>query len=130
MHSKEDLIKYRLKRAKESLEEAVILSETNHWNTVANRLYYASFYAVTALLIKFDNSSASHSGTKTLFNREFIRTGKMDKKYGILFNNLFNKRQEGDYEDFQFFEAETIRPLISLVEKFINEVENILNLNN
>lgn len=126
MHSKEDLLKYRLERAKESLEEATILSETNHWNTVANRLYYASFYAVTALLIKFDFNSASHTGTKTLFNREFIKTGKLDKKYGKLYNNLFNKRQEGDYEDFQFFNADTIRPLIPKVEKFILEVEKLL----
>ena len=50
MHSKEDLIKYRIERAKESLDESIILSETGHWNTVANRLYYASFYAVNALL--------------------------------------------------------------------------------
>lgn len=126
MHSKEDLLKYRLERAKESLEEAAILSETNHWNTVANRLYYASFYAVTALLIKFDFNSASHSGTKTLLNREFIKTGRLDKKYGKLYNDLFNKRQEGDYEDFQFFDADTIRPLITKVEKFILEVEKLL----
>jgi uncharacterized protein len=126
MHSNEDLIMYRLERARESLDEAIILSETNHWNTVANRLYYASFYAVTALLVKFELSSASHSGTKTLFNREFIKTGKLDKKYGKLYNNLFNKRQEGDYEDFQSFDAETIRPLISLVKRFFNEVEKLL----
>ena len=74
MHSKEDLIKYRIARSKESFEESIILSKSNHWNTVANRLYYASFYAVNALLVKFDLNSSSHSGTKTIFNKEFIKT--------------------------------------------------------
>ena len=41
MHSEEDLIKYRIQRAKESLIEARILSQSGHWNTVTNRLYYA-----------------------------------------------------------------------------------------
>lgn len=126
MHSKEDLIKYRIERAKESLDESIILSETGHWNTVANRLYYASFYAVNALIIKFDLNSSSHSGTKSIFNKEFIKSGMLDKTFGKLYNNLFNKRHEGDYQDFQTFEMETIKPLIAKVEEFILSVENLL----
>lgn len=102
MHSQEDLIKYRIQRAKESLEEARILSQSNHWNTVANRLYYATFYAVTALFVKFKLLSSSHSGTKTVFNQESIKSEKLDKKHGKLYNNLFNKRHEGIIRTFRF----------------------------
>jgi uncharacterized protein (UPF0332 family) len=49
-----DLIQYRLKRAREALEEALLMKQEAHWNTCANRLYYACFYAVTALLAKED----------------------------------------------------------------------------
>jgi len=45
------LIMYRLERARESLEEAVILLEREYGNTFVNRLYYACFYAVSALLL-------------------------------------------------------------------------------
>ena len=41
-YSELDLINYRLERAKESLEEAKILAQAGHWNTVVNRLYYFS----------------------------------------------------------------------------------------
>ena len=41
----EDFIKYRLQRAHESIEEAKLLAHEGYWNTVANRLYYAVFYA-------------------------------------------------------------------------------------
>ncbi|PSR13674.1 MAG: hypothetical protein DA408_16710 [Bacteroidetes bacterium] len=42
-YSKDELAKYRVARSKESLEEAKILSQSDHWNTVANRLYYGSW---------------------------------------------------------------------------------------
>ena len=45
------LVLYRLNRADESLDEALILLERGHVNTFVNRLYYACFYAVTALLL-------------------------------------------------------------------------------
>ena len=46
------LMHYRMERADEALEEAAILSERCHYNAAVNRLYYACFYAVQALLLK------------------------------------------------------------------------------
>jgi uncharacterized protein (UPF0332 family) len=126
-YSREDLIKYRLTRANESLEEAKILSHSKHWNTVANRLYYAAFYSVNALLVQFEIQGTTHSGVKSNFHKKFIKTGMLDKEYGRLYSNLFNKRQEGDYQDFQFFEKETIEPLILKVEEFILQIEILIN---
>jgi len=47
--TKEDYIYYRLKSSKESLEAARILAKEEHWNSAINRLYYACFYAISAL---------------------------------------------------------------------------------
>ena len=45
------LIQYRLKEAEDSIEEAEILMKENmSLRAVMNRLYYAMFYAVLALL--------------------------------------------------------------------------------
>ena len=52
--TKEDLIKYRLLRARDTLDDARILAEKDKWNSTINRLYYASYYAVMALLLNFD----------------------------------------------------------------------------
>jgi hypothetical protein len=46
----EEIIRYRLKRAEETYQEALLMRREKHWNTCANRLYYACFYAVSALL--------------------------------------------------------------------------------
>jgi uncharacterized protein (UPF0332 family) len=48
--TKKDLIEYHLARAKETLEDARLLAEKQRWNSATNRLYYAAYYAVTALL--------------------------------------------------------------------------------
>jgi uncharacterized protein (UPF0332 family) len=70
-----ELIRYRLERARETFEEALLMQREGHWNACANRLYYACFYAVTALIAKKGLDSSKHGGVKTLFNKHFVKTG-------------------------------------------------------
>ena len=55
---KEDLIRYRLSRAKDTFNEVDIQIQNNFLNNAVNRLYYACFYAVSALFIERLNSSS------------------------------------------------------------------------
>ena len=48
----EDYIAYRIQRAKETILEVEIHIQNEFWNTAVNRMYYACYYAVGALLIK------------------------------------------------------------------------------
>ena len=123
---KEIVLKYRIDRASETIEEAKILAETGHWNTSVSWLYYACFYAVIALLFKHGFHSKSHSGVRTLFSNEFVKTLKVEKRFGILYGQLFNKRQEGDYEDIVKFTKEEIEPLIAAAEEFISEIRKMI----
>jgi uncharacterized protein (UPF0332 family) len=70
-----DFIQYRVARAREALDEAEILADSGHWNACVNRLYYDCFYAVSALLSKHDLSSSKHSGLRSFFNHNFVKTG-------------------------------------------------------
>ena len=123
IENREDYIKYRYRRARESFEEALILADNEKWNTVVNRLYYACFYAVSALLLKNDIESKSHDGTRTQFGLHFIKTGKIDKTYGKLFTKLFDLRQKGDYGDLFDFDEKIGKPLIEQVDTFILEID-------
>ena len=78
------LINYRLERAHETLEEARILLEQEHANTYVNRLYYACFYAVSALLLTKGLSSAKHSGIRSFFHQNFVKSGLVDQELGQL----------------------------------------------
>ena len=63
-----DLIRYKLNRAEETLAEAKLMIQSNHPYGATNRIYYACFYAVTALLLTRNLSSSKHSGVVSLFN--------------------------------------------------------------
>jgi len=120
------LIAYRLQRAKETLEEARLMQGVEHWNTCANRLYYAAFYAVSALLVRDGYAASKHSGVKLLFNRYYVKTGIVTKENGRLYNRLFDLRQEGDYIDFVSLDAETVEPLVGATAAFIDTIWSLL----
>ncbi|MDP2861703.1 MAG: HEPN domain-containing protein [Desulfobacterales bacterium] len=117
-----DLVQYRIARAKEALEEAGILAASGHWNACVNRLYYACFYAVSGLLSKHDLSSSKHSGVRSFFNQHFVKTGIISKETALIYNSLFERRQESDYEVFVTFEETDVKPWFNEVEVFLNTI--------
>ena len=58
------LVTYRLNRAKETLAEVPNLRDMGYYNTAINRLYYACYYALVALLIKNHIQASTHAGVK------------------------------------------------------------------
>ncbi len=129
-YSKEELVKYRLDRAKEVFEDGEILASNARWNSAANRMYYSCFYIVSAYLAKRGMKATTHSGLKTNFNKELVKTGKIDKEDGRLFNKLFGIRQEADYEDFTKIEEEDLKPLIPKIKALIGEIEKLIKEEN
>ena len=121
-----ELVKYRLDRADEALEEAVLLANNLKWNTCVNRLYYSCFYAVSALLAKDDMSSSKHTGVRSLFNLHYVKSNKVPKELAQIYNDLFEKRQEGDYIDFVKFEESQVKPLISGAKKFLSHIKTLI----
>ncbi len=71
-----DYINYRIQKAEETFGAAKQLISNGFWNSSINRLYYACFYAVTALLIKDNISAKSHNGVKTQFFQNYIKNKK------------------------------------------------------
>jgi uncharacterized protein (UPF0332 family) len=74
-----DLTQYRIDRALETLEDARILQKSKRWNACVNRLYYACYYAVSALLLQKGLFSSKHTGIRSMFNLHFVKTGKVPK---------------------------------------------------
>ena len=121
------VVKHRLSRADETWEEAKDLISQNHWHGAANRLYYACFYAVTALLIEHGYASRTHSGAIGLFGKHFIRTSIISKEYNKLYQKLFDLRLGGDYSDWIVVEESDIVPLLEPAKEFIDEIKDLIN---
>lgn len=124
--TKEDLIKYRIARAKDTLEDAQLLADNGKWNSAINRLYYAAYYAVIALLLNVDLKPTTHNGVKSNFSEYFVKTEKIDKEFGLIFSQLFTWRQKGDYDDLFDFQEEKVLPYFEPVKKLILEVERLI----
>ncbi|MBK6995792.1 MAG: HEPN domain-containing protein [Lewinellaceae bacterium] len=117
--SKEEVAHYRLQRAKEAFAEAEIMRDNQRWQMVVNRLYYASFYAVSAYFVQQGLKAFTHSGLKSAFNKELVQAGKVSLAEGRLFNQLFSYRQDADYKDFVTFDEVEINELFPRVESLI-----------
>lgn len=124
-YSQDKYIRYRIERAWKTFEDAKTLANIKSWNSSMNRLYYASFYAVIALFAKNNINSHTHSGAKTQLSLHFVKTGKLDKESGMLYGDLFDLRQKGDYGDFFDFEEQHITSLIPKVEEFLRKIETL-----
>ncbi len=122
-----ELAKYRLEKSKRTLDDAKLFFESASLESTINRIYYASFYAVNALLITHGLASAKHSGVRSLFNREFVKTGTVKKEFGKFYSEISDIRQEGDYKDFVTFEKNDVSQWLKNAENFINALTDIVN---
>jgi uncharacterized protein (UPF0332 family) len=122
----ESHIKYRIERAWDTLDDARILAANKKWNSAINRLYYATYYAVMALLLRNGLKTGTHNGAKTNFTKHFIKTGIIDKELGTLYAQLFTWRQKGDYDDLFDFKENKVMPLFEPAEGLIKKIESLI----
>jgi uncharacterized protein (UPF0332 family) len=120
------LVKYRIERALESLDEARILLKGGHANTFVNRLYYGCFYAVSALLLSKGLYSSKHSGIRSLFHQNYIRPCIIDANYGQLYDKLFDNRQKADYADLIRFNIDEVHDWLYEAEGFVNTIQGFI----
>ena len=86
-----------------------------------NRMYYACFYAASALLLYAEiDGVKTHEGVRQMFGKHFILTGKVPKEWGRFYTVIYNNRSEADYEDFKNFDLTTVEEFYPLVCEFIN----------
>jgi uncharacterized protein (UPF0332 family) len=121
------LIKKRLNKAREALNDAIFLYKNNRiGRTVLNSLYYAVFYSVKALLVKKDFDSSKHSGIMAFFNKEFVKIGLVPKDLGRFYKEIFEIRQMSDYDDLFSIGSHDIPDLIKRTTQFIEYIEKII----
>jgi uncharacterized protein (UPF0332 family) len=122
----EDYSNYRIQRAFDTIREVEKHIENKFWNTAVNRMYYACFYAVGALLVKEGIKTSSHSGTRLKFGQYFVKTGKIDKSLAKHYTDLGEKRNKGDYNDFFDYDEETVVRLLPKTKEFIEKINDLL----
>ena len=122
------LADYRLRQAKESLEEArYLLSGDKSLRSVANRIYYGMFYSVLALMIYESYTSSKHSGVLAYFNKRFVKGGIFPESLGRALNKAFELRQRGDYREYFELSKDQVEPLLDEAEQFVAAIRQYLD---
>jgi uncharacterized protein (UPF0332 family) len=121
-----ELVTYRLNKAKATINEIDLHIQNELWNTSVNRIYYACYYAVSALLINSAVKAQTHAGVRQMFGLHFVKSGKIEIDLGKFYTDIFDKRMSGDYEDFVDFQKEEVLELYSQADQLVTRIIQIL----
>ena len=124
----ETLMSYRFKQAEETIQDAeAMLKVRISSRSIINRAYYAMFYAVLALFLKenINVKTSKHSGVISLFDREFILSGKIDKRFSQSLHKMFNVRQEADYKELVEITHQDAEEKVRIAKEFIGMIKQL-----
>jgi uncharacterized protein (UPF0332 family) len=125
--ARDQLMRQWLTEAAEALIAAQVLADARLWNPTVNRLYYACFYAVTALLLRDGYTFSKHGSVQSLFNLHYARTGIMPADLAALYNQLYEGRLKADYVAGLRFDEAQVRPWLEATRRFLAHVNDLLN---
>lgn len=120
------IVVYRLEKADDAFIEAKDCASMGHWTLTASRLYYAAYYASSALLVSAGYAAKTHEGTIGMIGQYYVRTDILTKDDGALLARLQNMRHTGDYDDFMDWTQEDVEPFISKVESYLEKIKKII----
>ena len=120
------MVELEIERAQKITEQFETLREQQYWDTLVNRMYYAAFHAVSALLIHNGLHVHTHRGALNIFNKEFVRAGVFSVEEGHLFSKLEGLRERGDYNCFVDATEDEIVPLIVPLKALIEKIKGLL----
>ncbi len=126
---KKELMRYRLDMARERLHSAKVLLEDGSYKDSIGRSYYAMFTAVRALLALEGQDFSKHAGVIGYFQKEYIKTGRFDRKFSKYISQAFQIRNNTDYADFFLVSRKDAREQYERAVEFLQEVKKYLGIN-
>jgi uncharacterized protein (UPF0332 family) len=124
---------YRFSLAKETLANAKMCLDNHFYRDCINRSYYATFYAVKAVLATDSIDFKRHKDALAYFNKTYVATDIFPRELGKRLGRIKMKREESDYSDFFIAskeeatkQYETAVYTINLVKSYLF-THNILN---
>jgi len=127
LENRKELANYRLESARDCLAASAKLLNDNLYKDSINRSYYAIFHAMRAVMALDKSDFKKHSAVISFFNKNYIKTGKLDNKFSGIIQNAFNIRNDSDYEDFFIVSRDEAQAQYYNAKVFIEAVEDYLD---
>lgn len=121
-------VRYRIEKAEEAFVAAKILYDSCQWNAAVNRLYYACFYAASAVLLDHRIGAKSHAGVLAMFSEKIVRKGEISLDDFRVYSKLLGWRTKGDYSDMFDYAKEDLDMVMTPTRTFLDKVEQLVKL--
>ena len=105
---------------------AKFLIDSNRLTVAVNRIYYGLYYSITALAIKNQFETSKHAQLIGWFNKAYISTGIIDKRFGKILRNAYQNRTKEDYDAFVTFNKEGVVAMYFEMIDFIKEIQKLI----
>ena len=123
-----EYIAKQLEKADEALAAAEYLVEGGHLRAVANRAYYAMFYAALAALMKSGGDlPRTHGGVENQFGLRYVTTGIIDAKIAGTLQDTYDLRRMNDYELYTST-ADEVELAVRNAQAFVAEIRRVTGL--
>lgn len=111
--------KKQFRMAEDTLREIEHLIAGGLYRASISRAYYAMFHAATAAMLANEVNQGPRQAILPAFDKAFIKTGILDKKYLNYFRQAFNTRTETDSPTFGSADHRQSQTLLLRTKEFI-----------
>lgn len=125
-NDRNELVKLKIEKAFRTFADIPVNAEAGQWNTVANRLYYAAYHIVSALLVNARQTVRTHDGIIQRFGYLYVKTKRVPLETGMLYSKLFDLRLKGDYDDKFDATKEMIEPRIKETRLLLDTIQQLI----
>ena len=129
-HRQEELSRYRIQEAKNSLKVAEHCLKEDLYKDSINRSYYAAFYAIKAVLALGTIDFKRHKDVVAYFNKEYVATNVFPRELGKRLGMLKQLREKSDYDDFYIASKAQAEEQYNTAKYTLEQVSQYLSKNN
>ena len=121
------IVGLEIEKSRKTFSEIEILRQAGLWDNIANRLYYAAFHAVIALLINDGHPVGTPQGAVVMLHQHYIKTGMLSKEEGAFYSQLQTLREKADYNCTYYATEEETVPRIAETAEFIDRIVGLIS---
>ena len=121
-----ELSKYRLEIAESTYQMAELCFENQGYRDAVNRSYYATFYALRAVLALEGVDFKRHKDVVAYFNQHYVATEKFEREMVKRIGRLKTMREDCDYDDFYVIERDEVLEQLRTAEIVIGAVKGYM----
>jgi uncharacterized protein (UPF0332 family) len=115
-----------MQKASQALASARSERDADRLDFAVNRSYYACYYAASAALMKLGKTFVKHSGLRGAIHKDLAKPGRIEPRWGKVFDRAFANRHSADYMVMSEFEREQVDDLINESHGFVQEMALLL----